>query len=204
MKSLVRNCLVTLALAGLALTARAVPITGAISLAGSFTPTGGDINTATSFQSLGPAFATSVSGSFLTSSNIVTFPSAGASLFSMTPFGYGTSGSPNLTPGPLQVWTTTNGGVTTSFTLQSISVVDHNVNNQVGLIGTGVFSMTGFEATFGTFNLTANQAQTTFSFSSSQEATGRVPDAGSSALLLGLGLGCLGLGVRRFKSSAKA
>lgn len=199
MKNIIRKSLAALALAGLALTAQAVPISGAISLAGTFTPTGGDINTATSFATLGPAFATSTSGNFnVGTSGIVTFPNAGASSFTMTAFSYGTTAAPLLAPNPIQVWTTTNGLVTTSFTLQSITVVDHNVSNQVGLIGTGFFKMTGFEDTFGTFNLTANQAQTTFSFSSSQEAQNRVPDAGSSAVLLGLGLACLGLGARRF------
>src|SRR5438046_2478767 len=110
MNSLIRNSLAAVALASIALTSQAATITGAISLAGSVIPTGGNIDTATSFSSLGPAVATTTSGSFTTAtSGIVTYPPvAGASLFTMTPFGYGTSGAPLLSPGPIQVWTTTN------------------------------------------------------------------------------------------------
>jgi hypothetical protein len=201
MKNIVRSSIAAISL-GLAASAFAAPITGAISLAGAFTPTGGNINTATSFSSLGPAVATSTVGSFaLAVSGINTILDAGAdSSFAMTPFSYGTTAAPLLSPSPVLVWTTTNGLITTSFLLQSISVVDHNVPDQVGLIGSGIFSMTGFDDTYGTFNLTANQAQTTFSFSSSQQATNRVPDSGSTVLLLGSVLLAIGAISRRMKA----
>ena len=199
MKNIIRKSLATFAVACLAVSANAALISGSISIAGAATfGVGGNINTATGFTTLGPAFVTSASGNFLTSSNIILFPAAGTSILTMTPFNYGTSLTPALSGNTNPTWTTTNGGVTTSFNLISISLVDHNINNQVGLFGLGVFKMTGFEDTLGDFNFTANQAGSTFSFSASQTAF--APDGGSTAILLGLGLGCLGFAARRFKS----
>lgn len=194
MKNLIRNSIAALAVASFALVANAVPITGAISIAGAATPLGGDFNTATGFATLGPASAISTSGNF---TQVPLF----ANNITMFAFDYGTTGSPALTPpGGLVVWTTLNLGITTSFFLTGITVVDHNVFDQVGLIGAGIFSITGLDDTYGTFNLTANQAGTTFSFSASQSAQNRVPDSASTAILLALGLGCMGFGVRRLKA----
>ncbi|MEO6568493.1 MAG: hypothetical protein ABIO94_06985 [Opitutaceae bacterium] len=206
MKNYIRYSFAALALASFAIPFHAAPITGAISLAGAVTPTGGNLNTATSFSTLGPGFATSTAGDFNTAtSGIVTSSFFGASTFAMTPFGFGTTATPALSGGPLVVWTTTNAGVVTSFTLQSISLVDHNIVDQLGLLGAGFFSMTGKDNTPANFNLTANQAANTYSVSLSQAVSfanpnaPSAPDAGSTAFLLALVLGCLGFGVRRLR-----
>jgi len=205
MKNVVHTTLATLVFAALALSAHAVQITGTISLVGNVVPAGNDVNTATSFTTLGPALANQTSGSFLTAtSGINTILQAGAdSTFAMTPFAFGTSAAPALAPSPVQVWTTTNAGITTSFLLTSITLVDHNIPDQVTLMGMGVFSMTGFDNTTGTFNFTAQQAGATevrtFSFSSSQATV--VPDSGSTGVLLGLGLGFLGFGMRKLRAN---
>jgi hypothetical protein len=195
MKTIIRNSLATLAVACLAINAHAALITGAISIAGGATYAGGNINTATAFTTLGPAIVTSYSGTFASSSNIVLFSTS----LTMNAFGYGTSATPAYVAGSTPTWTTPSlSGVTTSFTLTSINLVDHNINDQVTLLGVGVFKMTGFDDTIGSFNLTANQGGSTFSFSASQVAY--APDGGSTAILLGLGLGFLGFAARRFKA----
>jgi hypothetical protein len=82
-----------------------------------------------------------------------------------------------------------------SFVLETIVVETQvsilNVSYMV-LTGTGIFSATGYEDTFGTFVLTANSAGTSFNFSSSAAA---VPEP-STLLLLSAGLLLLGF-VRR-------
>jgi hypothetical protein len=79
-----------------------------------------------------------------------------------------------------------------SFDLQTLAV-DQQTNNLLTLAGTGLFHLTGFTDTPGTFFFSANQAGGTFSYSASESA---VPEPGSM-LLLGTGLFGLAGAVRR-------
>ena len=194
MKNLILKSLGALALASFALTAQAIPITGGISLAGAYTSNTGNLNTATAFTSFTGVVSTGTAGT-LASANITNFVTP----FTMNGFVFGTApnGAGNNTP--LQIWTTgPNGGITTTFTLSSISSVDHNPTDTVTVIGNGFFTETGYDQTAGTFIFSANQAGGTFSFSLSHAAL--APDGGTTALLLGLGLVGLGFSARRFKS----
>jgi hypothetical protein len=198
MKNLILKSLSVLALASFALTAQAIPVSGGISFAGGFTSNTGNLNTATAFSSFTNVISTGSTGTLAPAvSGLTTFNPA---VLSFNGFTFGTSpgGAGSITP--VLVWTGTGtNGVITTFTLNSISTVDHNPFDTVVIVGQGIFTETGFDATPGTFTFSANQAGGTFSFSLSQAAL--APDGGTTALLLGLGLVGVGLSARRFKSN---
>jgi hypothetical protein len=161
----------------MAFCAQAVPITGGISLAGGYTTDTGNLNTADAFATFTAVQVTGASGSF----SGVTLNTAGSVTmngFSFDPFPVG---------GVLPLWSTV-AGITASFDLLSINPVQQPGDNSLKITGSGVFHITGFDDTFGTYIFTANQSGGTFSFSSSQEALDRVPDGGSTVALLGLAL----------------
>ena len=197
MKNLILKSLGALALASFALTAQAIPISGGISFAGAYTSNTGNINTATSFTTITSVVSTGSNGTLAPAVSGITPFTTGLLTFNGFTFGNSPNGSGQVTP--VLIWTG-NGtnGVITTFTLNSISIVDHNPVDSVAIVGAGFFTETGFDATPGTFLFTANQAAGTFSFSLSQAAL--APDGGTTALLLGLGLVGVGLSARRFKS----
>jgi PEP-CTERM motif len=84
-----------------------------------------------------------------------------------------------------------------SFDLQSLVSVDRSMQNALTVSGSGLISAAGFDPTPGSWLLTANQAQTTFSYSASSAT--EVPEPGPLALL---GLGIFGLGMSRFLFAA--
>ncbi len=158
--------------------ASALPsIQGGISLGGAYTTDTGDINTATKFTSFSNVFVTSVSGSY---SGVGTGGSS--PVVTQNPFQF----KPILVPSPVSpLWTFTTGGNTYSFDLLALTSVSQPGDNTLTLKGTGTLHITGFADTVGTWIFTANQASSTFSFSSSN---GAVPEGGSAIALLGLGL----------------
>jgi hypothetical protein len=94
------------------------------------------------------------------------------------------------------LWSFNFGGKTYSFDLTGVQSVsqgfDVNGLQFLQISGTGFLQITGFEDTKASYLLTANQAGSTFSFSSSNQA---VPDGGATIALLGLVL----VGVEGFR-----
>jgi hypothetical protein len=164
--------------------AQAVPITGGISLAGTYVTNNGNLNTATSFSSFPFVVITGVSGSYTGVGTGSSSPSVTMNGFTFNPF------SASVTP----LWTFMSAGSTYSFDLTVLSSRLQPGDNTLTLKGTGTLHITNFTDTPGTWVFTANQASDTFSFSSSNAAV--APDSGSAVALLGIALAGIE-GVRR-------
>src|SRR5438552_6414389 len=165
--------------------AQAVPITGGISLAGTYVTNNGNLNTATAFTSFPFVFVTGVSGSYTGVGTGLSSPVVTMNAFSFNPF------SSSVTP----LWTFMSAGSTYSFDLTVLSSRLQPGDNTLTLKGTGTLHITNFTDTAGTWVFTANQLSDTFSFSSSNGAVG-APDSGSAVALLGIALAGIE-GVRR-------
>jgi hypothetical protein len=175
--------LVSLAVAGLACTAQAIQITGGISLAGGALPNTGDISTATSFSFTG-VNVTSVSGAY----GVLT-PFA-------TPITQNNLVLP-LAPGGINpLWfVTATPGISFDLKLISSDVIGSNTRTIQGM---GVLHFPGYDDTPGTWVFTANEAAGTFSFSSSNGAV--APDGGTTVALLGVALAGLAFLRRKIRS----
>lgn len=155
-------------------------IQGSINFDGVATTNDGTLATATSFTSISDTFVFPGStGSYLTVPLFepVTF----------TPFSFSASG---VTP----LWTFTVGAVTYSFNATSI-VVDGQSAGFLNLSGTGWASITGYETTEGTWSITdttTKKGSHIFTFGA-DSAT--VPDSSGTALLIGLGLAGVAVGM---------
>jgi hypothetical protein len=175
------------ALAALLCTARAVPITGGISLAGGYTVNTGNLNTATAFTSFTEEIVTSRSGSFVTA-GVAIGAAAVVNPFSFIPF---VAPVPNLWSIPSVPGTT--------FSLNQLTLVEQLGDDTLELRGLGILTLPGFDPTAGSWLFTANQAGVplTFSWSSSNAAIAQVPEGGTTAALLGLSLLAIGVAARR-------
>jgi hypothetical protein len=172
--------------------ARATPIVGTLNLTGSggvtFTSSqalfsyfgNGNVtfgNETGSFSELGPC------------SNCVTFGTPTATM-GMNAFNY----SP-LDPGGSLVYSLNDGQYVSTLTLTAVTFEGKASSNNFSLEGTGVLTLTGFDPTAGTFDLTAQGDSTNASFSSTSTAIA-VPEPASAAVV-GLGLIGLGLAARK-------
>jgi hypothetical protein len=182
-----------LALAGAALiamaassTAMALPINGSIGFNGTPTVSGGtSFSTSTSITSYTDTTVAggSASGTYgaVTGGTVVTF----------SPFQYNT---PVVPISPL--WSFAFGGLTYSFDVKSMVSEFSNVTRTWNIAGTGIAHVTGFDDTTGTFTFTLTNSGAAFSFASTATAS-KVPESGSTALLVGLCLVGMGLVARK-------
>ena len=119
------------------------------------------------------------------------------------------SGSATINPLPLSpfmpvipMWTTA-AGMNIAFDLTSAPTIIKTAST-LTVIGSGVFTVPGYQPTLGSWIFTANKAidgsgNETASWSVSQGAFNRpVPDGGMTAMLLGSALGLLGFARRLF------
>jgi hypothetical protein len=173
------TALLALAISG---SASAGPLSGNIIFNGAAMLNSANLTTATAVTSWVPA-AVSVTG---------TIAGIGATATITAPWNFNSGAVASF-------WT--SGAVT--FDLTS-SAVTFNNGAFLAVAGTGILRAAGFDDTFGTFNFTTQEPNTgnsTFSFSASGEANARVPEGGSTAAFLGLGLIALGALARRVKLS---
>ncbi len=145
------------------------------------TPTASDPNgvgTATGIQFSGSsifggydAFVTAGSGSFAsTVGSLVDFHD-----FTFNPLG---AGQPTL-------WSFVSGSINYALKMTSAFIVSQNAN-QINLTGAAILTADGYQDTQGSFQFTANNSGTSFSYSSSAQ----VPEPASLALF---GIGLLGM-----------
>jgi hypothetical protein len=177
-------------------------LTGAFSITGNFLPVLGvdgtvvglDDATGIDFINIAGSSPTpGAAGLFFVNSASGDFSGLTGHIGSIRDFTFSGAGSTNFpSVPPLLTAFESVGSVT--FDLTSIFVVMQN-EDFLALKGTGTFNKAGFDATAGTFTFSANQADSTFSFSSSEKAT-TVPEP-ASALLFGIGTTIVGWKSRR-------
>jgi hypothetical protein len=186
-----------------------IPIVGSISFLGNAVVNTGDLATATSFTSFSSDKVDETSGAYSTlpalTGDPVTFPPTGFT-FRDTPgtLAGGTLFSSMPVPSPLStmpLWTfTTSGGVTYSFMASgSISVIQNS--SFLDISGTGTAMITGggtsYAATSGDWTVQETNTGAAFSFgATSGEAAAATPDHAASSLLMVLGLGGIGWGLK--------
>ena len=177
------------------ISAEASPITGGFSITGNFLPVIGTTGAQTTLglatgldfiNFFGSAATPGVAGTVVVNSGSGNFSSLVGAAGTMRDFSFAGAGSANYPLASLASFQQL-GGVT--FDLLSVGVVYQSSNPAFLLLsGTGIFHMSGFEDTPGTFDFSGNGTQRSFSFSASQGAVA-VPE---SASLLVLATGLLG------------
>jgi hypothetical protein len=100
----------------------------------------------------------------------------------MTPYSF----DPFPVTGVSPLWQTVI-GTSASFDFLTLTLLQQPGDDTLTIKGTGLLHLAGYDNTVGNYTFTANQAGGTFSFSSSQAATG-VPDGGATIALLGIAL----------------
>jgi hypothetical protein len=167
------------ALVGFSASVQAIPITGGISFAGSYTPNNSDLNVATSIT-FGSSFVTSDNGSFA-------IFAPGSSVTMASPLAI----NPTVVP-VLSLWSI---GI---YSFDAYSLVQSAQSaNTLTLTGTGLIKDgNSADSVAGTWLATFNTLNDTFSYSAS--AAANVPDGGTTVMLLGGALAGLGLLKRKF------
>ncbi len=178
MKTRIFTAFAALTLTFAAGTTNAAFIDGAITMSGDFAPTGGTgLGDATGIDFIGDDFAVDATTGDFALAGIATGDVGFYQDFDFNP----------LAPSGVDpLWAI--GGF--EFALMDIEIVFQNSFFLV-LQGSGTLSAAGFDDTFGTWNMTANQAGTLFNFSAGSTAV----DEPAALALVGLGL--MGFGLRR-------
>ena len=193
-----------LALGGIA---KADPIVGGINF-GSIPPF--DQPGAALSQVTSDTYDLSLLNAYITGTNGSTFasvpvPSSAASVDLSFATILLTGTNPNFTSAALtsptdnggDLWQFTSGGTLYTFVPTTFIVTVANQGGFAWLItGTGVFTATGYDDTPGTYSLDFSANGDSTGFASTQEVG--VPDSGTTALLLGLGM--LAMGAYAFRS----
>ncbi len=161
---------------GLTLSAQAIRISGDISFSGGpMEVNTGDLSTGTAITGFGTVTTTDVSGDYAS-------VTSGTLVNTTTGFQF----IPSLAPSPaVDVWRFVFDTRTYSFDLGLIQGVSQGIVNgtrYLQITGTGTLHITGLEDTPGSYLLTADSANSMFSFSSHSAA---IPDGGMTLLLLG-------------------
>ncbi len=151
--------------------ASAIPITGEVSFAGSYTINNPNLALATAF--------TSFSGVTVSLAPTGDYAGLAGSAVTMTPFTF----DPFPAGGIVPLWSIV-GSPGTTFDLLALNVAFESPTALL-LTGTGIARKTGRDNTPGTWILSANTLGTTFSFSSTNSS---IPDGGTTVALLGMGL----------------
>jgi len=189
---------------------QAIPLNGAFSEAGNLVPVNGatgaavglNVATGLDFISLmgGTTPTPGIAGQFFVTSGSGDFTSLTGLTGLIKDFTFGAVGSANYPKTPILSFKVASD---VSFDLNTISLVsqgvDANGNAFLQLSGTGTFHKPGFDATGGSFILTANQAGSTFSYSASEISFGTPIPEPATLSLLGFGLAAAGLVGRRRK-----
>ncbi len=171
-----------------ALNANSLPITGELGIGGNFIPVDIDWNPTTTAAATGVMFdpeqfiVNSATGDFTGVSTVGNIQSFQFDTFS----------------GPIPgFWSIDD----FSFELTSVSrEFTNNPDTFLALNGTGTISSTGFDDTVGTWSLTGDTTNgDTFSWSSGTTTAGATVSAPAPGIAALLGIGLVGLGIRRLK-----
>jgi hypothetical protein len=177
--------------------ANPVPVYGDIDFVGSTTLNTSKITTATVIKTV----SAHVTDSSLDDGDYASVPTA-EPVTVFAPIDYQA-----LTTAPLSavtpVWSFTVGTETYSFDITGPVDVVYKSANSLDLAGMGIASITGYESNAAAsweINIGTSGGKLTFGFSTSAV---RVPDRGTTALLIGIGLAAIGVGVLARRKPAK-
>lgn len=189
MKKLLVLCSLVVMLLGLtAFSATAAFMNGGISFSGTYTLDTGSISTSNAFATFSSVVISSGSG--------IWAPVTPGTSATFTPFTFNPTN--NVTP----LWSFTFGGVTYSLDALAstmLAVKTGGILPTLTVTGTGTaHASAGYADTPGAYVITANESQTTFSFSSSS-GVAPVPEPGTVILLGSSLLGIVVVGRKKFR-----